>query len=179
MSETTRTPIVIRRARPGDEALVLEFVRKLAAYEKLEAEVEATEALLHEALFGEVPRVYCDFAEVDGTAVGFALWFYNFSTFKGRHGIYLEDLFVEPAFQGHGIGKTMLRHLAKRCVDEGLGRFEWWVLDWNKPSIAFYKSLGSVPMDEWTVFRVTGEALQALADGLHPDPTIEDVEGWA
>lgn len=176
MSDTSPTDFVIRRALPGDEGLVLEFVRKLAAYERLEDEVEATEASLAEALFGAVPRVYCDFAEVEGKAVGFALWFYNFSTFKGRHGIYLEDLFVEPEYQGRGIGKTMLRHLARRCVDEGLGRFEWWVLDWNKPSIAFYKSLGSVPMDEWTVFRVTGDALVGLAEGAHSDPTLEDLE---
>jgi GNAT superfamily N-acetyltransferase len=172
MSDASTPPAVIRRARPGEAGLVLDFVRRLAAYEKLEGEVEATEALLDEALFGPVPRVYCDFAEVDGVAIGFALWFYNFSTFKGRHGIYLEDLFVDPAFQGRGIGKLLLRHLARRCVDEGLGRFEWWVLDWNAPSIAFYKSLGSVPMDEWTVFRVTGDALAELAEGERCEETV-------
>lgn len=177
MSETP-TNLTIRRARPGDAGLVLEFVHKLATYEELDDEVEATEAGLAEALFGPDPKVHCDFAEIDGQPVGFALWFYNFSTFKGRHGIYLEDLFVEPEFQGRGIGKTLLRHLARRCVDEGLGRFEWWVLDWNKPSIAFYKSVGSVPMDEWTVFRVTGEALELLADGYHPEPTLGDLEHW-
>ncbi len=157
--------LAIRRARPGEAGLVLAFVEKLAVYEKLDHEVEATAESFDVALFGPNPRVYCEFAELDGVPVGFALWFYNFSTFRGRHGIYLEDLFVEPEHQGKGIGKALLRHLAKRCVDEGLGRFEWWVLDWNKPSIAFYESLGSIPMDEWTVFRVTGDALVELAEG--------------
>ena len=177
MSETPKS-LVIRRARPGEAGLVMKFVRELAAYEKLEHEVEATEADFDAMLFGPTPRVHCDFAEVDGEPVGFALWFYNFSTFKGRHGIYLEDLYVRPSMQGRGIGKTLLRHLARRCVDEGLGRFEWWVLDWNEPSIAFYKSIGSVPMDEWTVFRVTGDALAELADGYRPDPTPLELGSW-
>lgn len=153
----------IRSARPGEAGLVLSFVRKLAAYEKLEHEVEATEEKLDAALFRENPRVFCDFVEEGGVPVGFALWFYNYSTFKGRHGIYLEDVFVDPGVRGRGYGKALLVNLARRCVAEGLGRFEWWVLDWNAPSIAFYRSLGAVPMDAWTVMRVSGDALGRLA----------------
>ena len=153
----------IRPARPGDAALVFGFVRELAAYERLAHEVDADEAMIDAALFGETPRVFCDIAEWEGEPVGFALWFYNFSTFRGRHGIYLEDLFVRESARGRGIGKALLAALAARCRDEGLARLEWWVLDWNAPSIAFYESLGAVPMDEWTVMRVTGEALERLA----------------
>jgi GNAT superfamily N-acetyltransferase len=153
----------IRSASPGDEGLVLGFIRKLAEYEKLLHEVEASEADLGAALFGAPPRCHCDLAFWDGAPAGFALWFYNFSTFKGKAGIYLEDLFVEPHLRGHGIGRALLRHLARRCVAEGLPRLQWWVLDWNAPSIAFYKSLGARPMDEWTVFRVSGEDLKGLA----------------
>jgi len=176
MSGISTSPVVVRRARPGEAGLVLDFVKQLAVYEKLESEVEATEAMLDAALFGPAPRVHCDFAEVDGAVVGFALWFYNFSTFKGRHGIYLEDLFVDPAVRGRGVGKALLRHLARRCLDEGLGRFEWWVLDWNAPSIAFYRSLGAVAMDEWTVFRVTGDALVKLANGGGREAASEATE---
>jgi GNAT superfamily N-acetyltransferase len=157
------TEISIRPARPGDAGVVLGFVTKLAVYEKLEHEVRATEAMLDAALFGPNPKAFCDFVEEDGVPVGMALWFYNFSTFEGRHGIYLEDLFVDVDRRGRGYGKALLVHLAKRCVTEGLGRFEWWVLDWNAPSIAFYKSIGARPMDEWTVMRVDGEALTRLA----------------
>ncbi len=157
------TEISIRPARPGEAGVVFSFVTKLAAYEKLEHEVRATEAMLDAALFGENPKAFCDFVEEDGVPVGMALWFYNFSTFEGRHGIYLEDLFVDVDKRGRGYGKALLVHLAKRCVSEGLGRFEWWVLDWNAPSIAFYKSLGARPMDEWTVMRVDGAALVRLA----------------
>lgn len=153
----------IRDARPGEEALVLGFIRKLAEYEKLLHEVEATEADIREALFGNTPRCRCDLAFWNGAPAGFALWFYNFSTFAGKAGIYLEDLFVEPEFRGQGIGKALLKNLARRCVEEGLPRLQWWVLDWNEPSIAFYRSLGAQPMDEWTVFRVSGAALEDLA----------------
>jgi GNAT superfamily N-acetyltransferase len=153
----------IRSAAPADAALVLSFIRELAEYERLAHEVDATEEAVAAALFGENPRVFADIAEWNGEPAGFALWFYNFSTFRGRHGIYLEDLFVGPAFRGHGIGRALLRHLARRCVAEGLARLEWWVLDWNEPAIRFYRSLGAVPMDEWTVQRVTGEALVQLA----------------
>ena len=154
--------LAIRPAVPGDEALVLGFIRALAEYEHLSDEVEASEADLARDLFGANPRVFCDIAEWDGQPAGFALWFYNYSTFRGRHGLYLEDLFVSPDFRGKGIGKALLKHLAARCTEEGLGRFEWWVLDWNAPSIDFYKSQGAKMMNEWTVCRVDGDALASL-----------------
>ena len=153
----------IRPARPGDAGIVFQFVRELAEYEELAHEVEATEAMIDAALFGPNPRVFCDIAEWDGAPVGNALWFLNFSTFSGRSGIYLEDLFVRPAFRGKGIGKGLMVHLARRCVENGWARFEWSVLDWNAPSIAFYKSIGARLKDEWTICRVSGEALAKLA----------------
>lgn len=153
----------IRPARPGDAALVLQFVRELAAYEKLLHECDATEAMIDTALFGPQTRLFCDIAEWNGEPVGNAIWFLNYSTFTGRHGIYLEDLFVRPAFRGHGIGKGLMVHLARRCVSEGWTRFEWAVLNWNTPSIDFYKSIGAELKDEWTVCRVAGDALQRLA----------------
>ncbi|MBL8905711.1 MAG: GNAT family N-acetyltransferase [Rhizobiales bacterium] len=156
--------LIIRTAQPGEAGLVLDFIRKLAEYEKRLDEVVAGESEIDEALFGPHPRTFCDIAEWDGEAVGFAIWFYNFSTFWGRNGVYLEDLFVEPGYRGKGIGKALLRHLARKCRDEGLPRLQWWVINWNEPSIAFYKSLGAVPMDEWTVYRLTGEPLKRLAD---------------
>jgi GNAT superfamily N-acetyltransferase len=155
--------VSIRRARPGEAGLVMSFIRALADYEKLAHEVEATEAMIDIALFGREPRLFCDVAEWNGEAVGFAVWFINFSTFSGRSGIYLEDLFVKPEHRGKGLGKSLLVHLAKTCVDNGWSRLQWSVLDWNTPSIEFYKSLGAVLMDEWTVCRVGGEALAALA----------------
>ncbi|HEX2509061.1 MAG TPA: GNAT family N-acetyltransferase [Microvirga sp.] len=153
----------IRPAAPSDSALVFSFIQDLADYERLAHEVDATEEAVAAALFCEHPRVFAEIAEWNGESAGFALWFYNFSTFRGRYGIYLEDLFVRPAYRRHGIGKALLQHLAARCVTEGLGRLEWWVLDWNEPAIGFYRSIGAVPMDEWTVQRVTGEALVQLA----------------
>jgi GNAT superfamily N-acetyltransferase len=155
--------IAIRAATPGDEALVCDFIRALADYERLLHECDATEENISTALFGPSPRVFCDIAEADGVPAGFALCFYNFSTFRAKHGIYLEDLFVRPAFRGRGIGKALLVHLARRAVREGCARFEWSVLDWNEPSIAFYKSLGAVPKPDWTTFRVDGDALVRLA----------------
>jgi GNAT superfamily N-acetyltransferase len=155
--------LTIRRARSDEAGLVFTFVRELADYEKLSHEVEATEADIAEALFGESPRLYCDIAEWDGEPAGFAAWFVNFSTFSGRPGIYLEDLFVRPALRGKGIGKALLVHLAKQCVANGWSRLQWAVLDWNTPSIEFYKSLGAVMMDEWTICRLSGEALTRLA----------------
>ena len=157
--------IAIRPARPDEAGLVLSFVRELAEYEKLAHEVEASEKAIADALFGASPGVYCDIAEWSGEPAGFQVWFVNFSTFSGRHGIYLEDLFVRPALRGNGIGKALLARLAGRCVDNGWSRLQWSVLDWNTPSIEFYKSLGAVLMDEWTVCKVTGEALKTLARG--------------
>ena len=154
----------IRRARRSDAALIYDFVRKLAEYEKLLHAVVATEIDIVRDLFGTNPRVFCDLAFWDGAPAGFALWFHNYSTFRGRHGLYLEDLFVEPAYRGRGIGKALLRHLARRCQADGLARLEWQVLDWNAPSIAFYKSLGAVPVDDWSVFRLTDDALKKLAE---------------
>jgi GNAT superfamily N-acetyltransferase len=156
-------PVTIRSATPADSALILRFIRDLAEYEKLLDSVETSEADITVALFGPNPRAFADIAEIDGAPVGFALWFYNYSTFVGRHGIYLEDLFVRPEARGSGAGKALLANLAKRCVDENLGRLEWAVLDWNAPSIAFYDSLGAAAMDEWIVRRMTGEALRKLA----------------
>jgi len=156
-------PLSIRPARPGDAALVLQFVRELAEYEKLSHECETTEAMIDEALFGPGTRLFCDIAEWNGEPVGNAIWFLNFSTFTGRHGIYLEDLFVRPAFRGKGIGKGLMVHLAGRCIAEGWTRFEWAVLDWNTPSIDFYKSIGAQLKDEWTICRVSGDALKRLA----------------
>src|SRR5882724_1675696 len=157
--------LIIRRARPDEAGLVLSLVRELAEYEKLLHEVEATEAMIGEALFGGNVRLFCDIAEWNGEAAGFAVWFINFSTFSGRSGIYLEDLFVRPALRGKGIGKALLSHLAKESVANGWSRLQWSVLDWNTPSIEFYKSLGAVLMDEWTVCRIGGPALAALAEG--------------
>lgn len=155
--------LAIRAAVPADAELVASLVRELAVYERLEHEATATPDDMRAALFGPQPRVFCDIAEVDGEPVGFALWFYNFSTFVGRHGIYLEDLFVRPHARGSGAGRALLAGLARRCVEQGLGRLEWAVLDWNEPAIGFYRALGAVSMDEWTVNRVTGEALARLA----------------
>lgn len=156
-------PVSIRSATPADAGLIHQFILDLADYEKLLDTVGATEADTAAALFGPNPRAFADIAEIDGLPVGFALWFYNYSTFMGRHGIYLEDLFVRPAARGSGAGKALLANLARRCVDEGLGRLEWTVLDWNAPSIAFYDSLGAAAMDEWIIRRLTGEGIRKLA----------------
>jgi GNAT superfamily N-acetyltransferase len=155
----------IRRARPDEAGLVLSLIRELADYEKLAHEVEASETMIAEALFADYPRLFCEIAEWNGEVAGFAVWFINFSTFSGRSGIYLEDLFVRPPLRGKGIGKALLKHLASECVTNGWSRLQWSVLDWNAPSIAFYKSLGAVLMDEWTVCRVNGPALARLAEG--------------
>lgn len=155
----------IRPAQPYDVPEILAMIRELAEYEREPNAVVATEAMLHEALFGDSPAVFGLIAEEDGVTVGFALWFRNFSTWLGRHGIYLEDLYVRPEYRGSGHGKELLAELARICVERGYGRFEWWVLDWNTPAIDFYRSIGAEPMDEWTVQRVTGDALKALASG--------------
>src|SRR5215470_2947129 len=158
----------IRPARPGEARLVLAFVRELAEYEKLLDAVDATEAMIDAALFAPDPRVSCDIAEWDGEPAGFALWFANFSSFRGRHGLYLEDLFVRPASRRRGIGSALFRHLARRCVTQGWTRFEWAVLDWNAPSIAFYRSLGAELMTEWTICRLSGDALARLGASEAP-----------
>ncbi len=155
--------LAIRPARPSDSALIFALVKELADYENLSGEVDASERQIAEALFSNNPRLSCDIAEWDGEAVGFSVWFLNFSTFRGRHGIYVEDLFVRPAYRGRGIGKALMAHLARRCVERGFARFEWAVLDWNAPSIAFYKSIGAQVLDEWKICRLSGKALQAFA----------------
>lgn len=154
--------LTIRPAQPGDAGIVLGFIKALADYEKLSHEVKATEADLDRDLFGSEPRISCEIAEWNGAPVGFTLSFYTYSTFQGCHGIWLEDLYVDPAQRGKGIGKALLVSLAQRCVREGLGRFEWSVLNWNEPSIQFYKSQGGVMQDEWTRVRVDGDALERL-----------------
>lgn len=153
---------MIRIATPQDVPAILTMIRELAAYEKAEHEVEATEEHIHRALFCENPAAFAHIAEEDGRTEGFALWFLNFSTWRGVHGIYLEDLYVRPEARGRGHGKALLTELACICVERGYGRLDWSVLDWNTPSIDFYKSLGAVPMDEWTGFRLTGGALEEL-----------------
>ena len=155
-------PLSIRAAIAADAALIVKFIMDLAVYEKLEHEAKAGEADIERDLFGPAPKAFCDIAEWDGAPVGFALWFYTYSTFEGRHGIWLEDLFVDPAERGKGAGKALLKQLAQRCVAENLGRLEWWVLDWNKPSIDFYLSQGAVLQDQWTKCRVDGAALKRL-----------------
>lgn len=156
------SPLSIRPAVADDARLIMQFIAALAEYEKLSHEVVASEADITRELFGPTPKVFCEIAEWAGEPVGFALWFYTFSTFQGRHGIWLEDLFVDPSMRGKGIGKALLIQLARRCVAEGLGRFEWWVLDWNAPSIEFYRAQGGVMQDEWTKVRVDGAALLKL-----------------
>jgi len=157
--------ITIRPAGEYEVPVILQFIRDLAAYEHLEHEVVATEPQLREVLFGARRYAEVVFACLDGEPVGFALFFHNFSTFLGRPGIYLEDLFVRPAARGHGVGRRLLTWLAGETVARRCGRLEWAVLDWNEPSIRFYKNLGAVHMKEWQIFRVTGPALSHLATG--------------
>jgi diamine N-acetyltransferase len=156
----------IHRARPEESGLIFSLLRELAEYEKLTHEVVATESGIAEALFGNNPILFCEIAEWDGKSAGFAVWFFNFPTFAGRRGIYLEDLFVRPAFRGRGIGKALLVHLAKLCVENDWSRLQWSVLDWNTPSIEFYKSLGADMMDEWKLCRIDGAALAQLAKAM-------------
>ncbi|MCZ2823923.1 MULTISPECIES: GNAT family N-acetyltransferase [unclassified Modestobacter] len=154
----------VRRARPDDVPTVLRLVRELAAYEESEHEAQMTADQLHAALFGESPALFGHVALAgDGEIAGFALWFLNFSTWRGTHGLYLEDLYVSPAHRGTGLGRELLRTLADECVARGFARLEWSVLDWNTPSIEFYRAAGAVPMDGWTVFRLTGDALPRFA----------------
>lgn len=153
----------IRPAIPADVPTILRFVRELADYEKAADQVVATEALLHQAMFEGVPAAEAVIAEQDGVPIGLALYFFNFSTWSGMHGLYLEDLFVTPEARGSGAGTALLRHLAGVAIDRGCARFDWAVLDWNKPALDFYKSLGAVALTDWHLHRVSGDALLALA----------------
>ena len=154
--------LTFRYAKESDTALILQFIKDLAEYEKMLDEVIATEGILREWLFDK-KKAEVLFAVADGTEVGFALFFHNFSTFLGRAGIYLEDLFVKPEYRGYGYGKSILKKLAQIAVERGCGRLEWWCLDWNKPSIDFYLSLGAEPMKDWTVYRIAGNTLKDMA----------------
>lgn len=158
------TKIGLRTATERDVPLILSFIRELAEYERLSHEVVATEQLLRASLFGERPAAEVVIGNYGDEPAGFALFFHNFSTFLGRPGIYLEDLYVTPGLRGRGVGRAMLAYLAKLAKERGCGRLEWSVLYWNEPAIKLYKSIGATPMDDWTVFRVTGEALDGLAD---------------
>jgi GNAT superfamily N-acetyltransferase len=150
-------------AVPADADDIHRLIYELALYEKAPEQMVATIDQINTSLFNANPVAFCHVAEVDGKVVGIALWFLNYSTWLGIAGIYLEDLFVQPEYRGHGIGKGFMQTLAALCVERGYERFQWWVLDWNKPSIDFYQALGAVPMDEWTVFRLSGDALKKFA----------------
>lgn len=163
LEQTDHPTLHIRPTTADDTALILQLIRDLAVYEKLADDVIADEKSLRESLFGESPAAECVIAEYENSPVGFALFFHNYSTFVGKKGLYLEDLFVKPEYRGKGFGKALLAHLAKIALERNCGRFEWAVLDWNEPAIGFYKKLGAVAMDDWTVFRMTGSALDALA----------------
>jgi GNAT superfamily N-acetyltransferase len=156
--------LTIRPAAPADIPLIASMVRELAEYEKLADQVVATEADFTRELFGPSARAHALIVEHDGRPAGFALYFYNFSTFLGRRGIYVEDVFVRPEFRRNGYGRKIFKYLAKKALSEGCGRMEWWVLDWNQPAINFYRGLGAVPMGEWTVQRLTGDALKTFAE---------------
>lgn len=154
----------IRPARSDEASIILQLIKDLAEYEKAPDEVKASEKEIIETIFAENPKVFCDFVEVDGDIAGMAIWFLNYSTWQGKHGIYLEDLYVKPEYRGRGYGKALLQHLASICNERGYGRFQWWVLDWNSPAIEFYRSLGAEAMDEWTVYRVSGDPLRRLGN---------------
>ena len=160
-------PLVIRRAAPADAPLILRFIEGLAEYERLRHACVATEEAVRETLFGEDPAAWVHIAELDGAPVGFALWCRNYSTFLARPGIWLEDLYVVPEARGRGTGKALLATLARLATERGWGRVDWAVLDWNAPSIAFYRSLGAVGLDDWTTFRLEGEALARVATAGH------------
>jgi GNAT superfamily N-acetyltransferase len=162
---TEDSTLEITPARPSDVPLVLALIGELADYEKLRHEVVATETSLHQALFGPKPGAEAVIARIDGEAAGFALFFHNFSTFLGKHGLYLEDLFVRPDYRGRAIGKALLKHLAALAVQRDCGRFEWAVLDWNRPARDFYEALGAEAKSDWIIHRVSGDALQRLAAG--------------
>ena len=155
--------LTIRPARPCEAGLILDLIRELADYEKLADQVVATQATIEAALFGENATTYCDIAEWDGEVAGYALWFTNFSTFSGRNGLYLEDLYVRPAFRRRGVARSLLAQLAQHCVERGWPRMEWAVLDWNQSAIDFYQSLGAKVAPDWRLCRLDDEALQRLA----------------
>jgi GNAT superfamily N-acetyltransferase len=154
----------IRPAKREEVGEVLQLIQDLATYEKAPDQVEASEDDLLNTIFAKEPRVFCDLVEVDGQIAGMAIWFLNYSTWQAKHGIYLEDLYIKPEFRARGYGKALLKHLAQICDKEGYGRLQWWVLDWNSPAIEFYKSFGAEAMDEWTVYRTSGQALKDLGD---------------
>ncbi|MEV7008105.1 GNAT family N-acetyltransferase [Streptosporangium sp. NPDC051022] len=154
---------MIRPATPDDVPAIIDMIRGLAEYEKALDQVETTAEQLHDSLFGSDPAVFCHIATDGERVAGFAIWFVTYSTWLGKHGIHLEDLFVHPGHRGQGYGKQLLTELARVCVERGYGRFEWAVLDWNIPAVEFYKSLGAGPMDEWVPYRITGKALEKLA----------------
>ena len=155
---------MIRAATPADVPLITSLVRELAEYEKLADQAVATEGDFQTALFGPSPKAHALIVEHDGQPAGFALYFYNFSTFLGRPGIYIEDVFIRPEFRRNGFGRAIFKYLAQKALAEGCGRVEWWVLDWNVPAIDFYRGLGAVAMNEWTVQRLTGDALKTFAE---------------
>jgi GNAT superfamily N-acetyltransferase len=154
----------IRPAKREEVGDVLQLIQDLATYEKAPDQVEASEDDLLNTIFAKEPRVFCDLVEVDGQIAGMAIWFLNYSTWQAKHGIYLEDLYIKPEFRARGYGKALLKHLAQICDKEGYGRLQWWVLDWNSPAIEFYRSFGAEAMDEWTVYRTSGQALKDLGD---------------
>ena len=154
----------IRPAKREEVGEVLQLIQDLATYEKAPKQVEASKEDLLNTIFVKDPRVFCDLVEVDGQVAGMAIWFLNYSTWQAKHGIYLEDIFIKPEYRGRGYGKALLKHLAKICDEKGYGRLQWWVLDWNSPAIEFYKSFGAEAMDEWTVYRTSGQALKDLGN---------------
>ena len=161
--DVTKSPVTIVQATERDAPIILQMIKDLAEYERMSDQVTATEQSLRATLFGSRPSAEVVIAKAGHTPAGFALFFHNYSTFVGKPGLYLEDLFVRPEWRGHGIGRALLSHLAKITIERDCGRFEWSVLDWNEPAIGFYKKLGAVPMEDWTIFRITGDALQRLA----------------
>jgi GNAT superfamily N-acetyltransferase len=153
----------IRPAQRKDVSEIIQLIKDLAEYEKAPDQVEASEREILETIFATDPKVFCELVEVDGEIAGMAIWFLNYSTWQGKHGIYLEDLYIRPEYRGRGFGKALLQHLAAICIERGYGRFQWWVLDWNSPAIEFYRAIGAEAMSEWTVYRVSGSAIAELA----------------
>ncbi|QLF69523.1 GNAT family N-acetyltransferase [Peteryoungia desertarenae] len=170
-------PFTIRPAAPDDAAVILRFIMELAVYEKAGHEVEATEDSIRQSIFGEGSVTEAAILEADGVAAGFAVWFYNYSTWQARNGLYLEDLYVSPDYRGSGAGKLLLQHLARIAVDKGCGRFEWSVLDWNEPAIRVYDAVGAEPQTEWIRYRLSGDRLAAFAAGKHDASPFDAAAG--